>query len=118
MMLAGLAVVLVVALPATASGLPAGKSGTKAICGDNVILKSFSPKQGDVDRWVVIKGKHLENADTVWVFDGEGFDFVKFWTLDNEHIGFYIPPWAETGPLGVQETLCSSSYSQKKLVIH
>jgi len=118
MLLAGLAGVLVVALPATASASPAGKSGTKTVCGESVILKSFTPKQGTTDRWVVIKGKHLDSVDYVWVSYGEGYDTVDFWTLDNDHIGFYIPYWAETGRLGIEEIGCSSDWSQKKLVIN
>jgi hypothetical protein len=123
MLLAGLAVVLVVALPATASGSKAGPSRSQAkaaTCGEDyspVLIKSFSPKQGAPGRWIVIKGRRLNSVDLVFFFSGEGYDPVEFFHLDNNHIGTYVPDWAETGFLFIEDTGCSEAYSPSKFVV-
>ena len=124
LLLAGLTVGLVVVLPATAFGSKAGpsRSQVKAVpCGEDyspVLIKGFSTKQGAPGKWIVIKGKRMSLVDEVEFFNGEGYDPVKFWILDNQHVGTYVPGWAATGFLLVADIPCSHAYSPSKFVVN
>jgi hypothetical protein len=122
-LLAGLTVILIVVLPATASGSKAGPSRSQvkaAPCGEDyspVLIKGFSVKQGAPGRWIVIKGRRMDLVDMVEFFNGEGYDPVKFLHLDNQHIGTYVPDWAATGFLYIADIPCSWAYSPSKFVV-